>query len=108
MAQQVVRADDLPDDPLAAAAAFHAGIVPQVRAATGDVVITLAAADHTHEGWRLAAVQSLARAAAPAARVNAIAGGDAAAQAAALAFLAAAPGVTGQVLVLAGNSAQSA
>jgi hypothetical protein len=94
----------LPDDPLSAAAAFHAGALPEILAliAEGAVVLTLVfpADDSLHLGWREAAVASLARQAAPA-RVNAVAGGDAAAVAAAEAFLREAPGVTGQYLPLA-------
>ncbi len=91
----------LPDLPSAAAAAFHREILPQAAAllAEDDTCLTLlfAPADHTHRAWRLAAVQSLAREHAPA-RVNAIAGGGD--TAAALAYLEAAEGVTGQYLPL--------
>ena len=89
---------DLPEQALGAAAAFHVRILPLVRhAAEEDIVILFAAADHTHEGWRRAAVQELAREAAPC-RVNAIAGGDAASTELICAYLEKAPGVTGQVL----------
>ena len=64
-----------------------------------SLTVIFAAADHTHRGWRLAAVQALAREHAPA-RVNAVAGGNATSIAAALAYLDAADGVTGQYLVL--------
>jgi hypothetical protein len=94
---------DLPTDPLAAAAVFHGQWLPRVIAAMAeardDLALILPPADHTHRAWRLAAVQSLARRAAPR-RVNAIASTDEAAIAAAEAYLAAAPGVTGQVLAL--------
>lgn len=98
-----IDATGLPPDPLSAAAQFHADIAPLV--AGGDAAIIFAPAPHGHS-WRLAAVQDLARAAAPA-RVNGIVGQGEAAIAATLAFLAAAPGVTGQLLVLAGNPAES-
>ena len=65
----------------------------------GLLVIAFDAADYTHTGWRLAAVQMLAREYAPA-RVNAVSGGGAAAQAAALAYLADGAGITGQYLPL--------
>ena len=65
----------------------------------GLLVLTFDAADYTHTGWRLAAVQMLAREHAPA-RVNAISGGGAAARAAALAYLADGAGITGQYLPL--------
>ena len=92
---------DLPDQPSAAAARFHGHWLAQAEAlaAGGDVSLVFAPADHTHSGWRLAAVQTLAREHAPR-RVNAVASGDPAAIAAALDYLAAAPGVTGQYLPL--------
>ncbi len=62
-------------------------------------MIVFPPADHTHSGWRLAAVQQLARDLAPL-RVNAVASADEAAIAAAARYLTQAPGLTGQVLVL--------
>jgi hypothetical protein len=115
-----VRVGELPADALAAAARFHADVLPAVleriarqdpRSAGGDcLTLVFPPADHTHRDWRLAAVRGLAREHAPL-RVNAVAGGDEAAIAAALAYLARAPGVTGQVLPLAaggGGRVQSA
>ena len=64
-----------------------------------DLVLIFPPAPYDHRGWRLAAVQDLARAAAPG-RVNAIAGDDEAAIAQALAYLEGAPGVTGQLLAV--------
>ena len=87
---------------LAAAAEFYARIVPQLAGLAEDATILFVPADHTHAAWRLAAVQELARTAAPH-RVNAIAGTQPHEIAQALAFLATAPGVTGQIFVLAGN-----
>ena len=93
----------LPDLPSAAAATFHREFQPQAQALlkNGEPVLTLLfrAADHTHRGWRLAAVQALAREHAPA-RVNALAGGKDSSIAAGLAYLEAAEGVTGQYLLL--------
>ena len=93
----------LPDDPLGAASAFHAGALPEIQAllAEGAPVLTLVfrADEPLHRAWREAAVAGLARQAAPA-RVNAVAGTGEAAVAAAAAFLDAAPGVTGQFLPL--------
>ncbi|WP_309621887.1 Rossmann fold domain-containing protein [Novosphingobium sp.] len=95
----------LPIEPSAAAAAFHAEWLSKAVALLNpprvgeDLVIAFAAADYTHTGWRLAAVQMLAREHAPA-RVNAVSGGGAAAQAAALAYLAGGAGITGQYLPL--------
>ena len=96
-----VRVEGLPDEPAAAAHAFYQQIGQLLESLTEGENLTLmfGAADHTHTGWRLAAVQSLARERAPQ-RVNAIAGGHAAAIAAALAYLDAADGVTGQYLPL--------
>ena len=105
-----LRVGALPEAALAAAARFHADVLPKIAALLGslgegdDVVLIFAAADHTHYGWRLAAVQQLARQHAPI-RVNALVSDDQAAIAAAAAYLAAAPGVTGQLLPLAGVGA---
>jgi len=105
---RLIDAADLPESPLDASAIFHASIIPQVRTAlvSGDVVIGFASAAHSHAAWRLAAIQELAREAAPR-RVNALAGPTGAGQDSALAYLASAPGVTGQLLQVDGNSAQS-
>ena len=103
----LIVAAGLPDSPLDAAAEFHAAIVPQVRAEPGDVVLAFDPADHSHGAWRLAAIQELAREAAPR-RVNAVVGPAGAAQAAVLEYLANAPGVTGQMLQADGNSAEMA
>ena len=96
----VFRIEWLNDDPLKASAAFHSGIVPRVRGLT-DPCITLVftPATHEHSGWRKAAIAMLARAMTPQ-RVNAIAADDEAAITAALAYLEAAPGLTGQYLPL--------
>ena len=93
----------LPEPALAAAAAFHGAVLPGIRAAlaagTAPLTLVFAPADHTHRGWRLAAIQALAREYAPL-RINAVAAADPAAIAAACAYLAAADGVTGQLLPL--------
>ena len=62
-----------------------------------DLVLIFPPAPFDHRGWRLAAIQDLARAAAPV-RVNGIVSGDEQAIAATLAWLAKAPGITGQLL----------
>lgn len=103
----LLRVEGLPAGTLEAAAQFHAEALPGIIAALGegrDLVLVFPAADHTHKGWRLAAIQQLARDAAPL-RVNGLAGGDEAAVAAAAAYLAGAPGVTGQLLALDGEGA---
>ncbi|MFC0590507.1 Rossmann fold domain-containing protein [Novosphingobium aquiterrae] len=88
----------LPEDPLAAAAHFYSKVMPGIGA-EGDLTLVFPAADHTHRAWRLAAIEGLARARVPG-RINAVSGGNSATIAAALAYLAAAPGVTGQYLPL--------
>ncbi len=105
-----VEAAGLPADPLDAAQQFHASVVPEARTAAlggaSAICVVFAPADHTHAGWRLAAVQALAREAAPA-RVNGIASDDEAAIAAAIAYLSGADGVTGQLLALDSHGAGS-
>ena len=97
---RALRVEGLPADPLAAAAAFYAQWLGQLPSREGeDVAIVFPPADHTHRGWRLAVVQGLARAHAPL-RVNAVASDSSTAIAAALAYLEAAPGLTGQLLTL--------
>ncbi len=96
---QAIRIEGLPEDPLAAAAQFHAEILPGLRAPGDDLLLVFAPADHAHRGWRLAAVQGLARSAVPR-RVNGVTAASPAAIDSAIAFLAAAPGVTGQYLTL--------
>ena len=91
----------LPAAPLDAAAAFAADHLPRARdLAADDLVLLFDAGDHTHAAWRRAAVEELAREAAPA-RVNAVAGSNAAAVAEAARWLDTAPGITGQVLAVA-------
>ena len=88
---------------LAAAAEFHADVLPKVLAGLADkpknLTLIFPPADHTHRAWRLAAVQSLAREFAPI-RVNALASDSENAIAAAAAYLERAEGVTGQMLDL--------
>lgn len=103
----LLRVGALPEAPLAAAARFHADVLPRALEALqeeGDLVLVFGPADHTHTAWRRAAVQELARAHAPG-RVNALGGDDEAAIAAAVDYLARAPGVTGQFLPLDGTGA---
>ena len=104
----LLRVGLLPEEALAAAARFHAEILPGMRAALAamppHLTLVFPPVDHTHHGWRLSAVQGLAREYAPS-RVNAVAGDDEVAIAAALAYLERADGVTGQVLRLDGLGA---
>lgn len=100
----------LPENPLAAAAEFHGEVLPRVLATADDlwlagldsnshVTLVFAPADHPHRAWREAAIQTIARECAPI-RINAVASAEEPALAAATAWLAAAPGVTGQFLTL--------
>ena len=103
----VLQVGALPDEPIAAAAQFHAEILPRAHAALAggeDLALVFGPADHTHRDWRLGAVRGLARQHAPL-RVNAVAGDAAAAIEAALDYLAQAPGVTGQLLPVDGTGA---
>ncbi|MDE8652937.1 Rossmann fold domain-containing protein [Novosphingobium album (ex Liu et al. 2023)] len=103
----MLRVESLPEGPLDAAAAFHASLLPQALAALGrgeDLTLVFPPAGHAHRAWRLAAVQALAREHAPL-RVNALESDDATAIRAADAWLAGAPGMTGQLLPLDGNGA---
>ncbi len=106
----LLRVGQLPEAALAAAAEFHARVLPQIYPhpkEEGDLVLLFLPADHTHLGWRTAVVQDLAREHAPI-RVNGIASDDEAAIAAALHYIADAPGVTGQHWPLDGEGAGSA
>ncbi|WP_374411506.1 Rossmann fold domain-containing protein [Novosphingobium colocasiae] len=93
-----------PAEPLAAAAEFYTVDLPEVLDdcdihSQHDVVIVFTPAPHEHRGWRLAAIQQLARDMAPR-RVNALGSNDPDAIAAALVWLDRAAGVTGQVFDL--------
>ncbi|MBB3956005.1 Rossmann fold domain-containing protein [Novosphingobium sediminicola] len=101
MADNILSIEDLPAAPLAAAVAFHAQWLAQAETmlADGDLVLVMSLAGHEHRAWRLAAVQGLARAYAPA-RANLVECDEPAGIAAACAFLAASPGITGQILRL--------
>jgi len=63
------------------------------------IAVIFPPADHTHAAWRLAAIQELARAAAPL-RVNGVACNENADMGEVIEYLASAPGVTGQMLVM--------
>ncbi len=92
--------DDLPPEPLAAAGVFHQYWLPRVEAILeggANVMVALAPADHTHREWRRAIAAGLARAHAPR-RVNVVAGEGELLLDVTEAYLAAAPGVTGQYL----------
>jgi hypothetical protein len=110
MKQAVLRIDALPVAPLDAAEAFHCEWLSRIRSMLNDcdsMVVVLSPAGQDHADWRRAAARDVAREAAPR-RVNLIGGDDDAAIAAALAYLDAAPGVTGQYLPLDGQGAGAA
>ncbi|RDC60422.1 hypothetical protein HME9302_01629 [Alteripontixanthobacter maritimus] len=99
----------LPAAPLDAAAMFQNDWLAAIRQATerADCIIVLGVADHTHRNWRVAMVRGLAREAAPR-RVNIVAGNEQDAVDAALAYLASAPGITGQLLDVDGDGKTAA
>ena len=100
---------ELSSDPLEAAAAFYAHVVPGIRDDFRELndlvlVVVFEPAGHEHRAWQLAAIQELARAAAPG-RVNGLVGSDEDVIRKAIDYLWEAPGVTGQLLTLDGESA---
>jgi hypothetical protein len=96
----------LPADPLAAAQAFHADVLPGVLAAAGGagaLTLLLPPLPHAQQGWMLAALQSLARARAPQ-RINGVAGAEPA-RGALAAWLEQAEAITGQLIHADGGAA---
>ena len=104
----VLRVGALPQKPVEASAEFHARILPHVLAelakAPPHLVLLFDPAGPDHHGWRLSAVQNLAREHAPF-RVNGLSGSDEAAIAAAICYLERAEGITGQLFAIDGNGA---
>jgi len=114
MAQVVIATLSLPDAPLDAAAHFHAEHVPMARELLSGagaaprpgpaeeldaLAFVFPSAGKEHHGWRLAAIQALAREATPK-RVNGVVGDDQGAIDETTAWLAEAPGITGQLLAV--------
>ena len=99
-----IDARDLPAAPLDASVEFARRFLDEARKASADVIVLFATADHTHASWRKAVIEELAREAAPR-RVNAVVAPDKTGANEVLDFLARAPGVTGQVLEVAGATA---
>ena len=93
------RVAGLPDSALAAAAAFHAAILPQLPIGDETLTLVFPAADPSHHNWRLALVQALARQQAPR-RINLVVSNSEAAIAEAAAYLETAEAITGQMLIL--------
>ena len=108
--QRVLRIDGLPQEAINAAAEFYRCWLAQVRTilteGTSSLVLVMPFAPHDHRDWRRGLARDLAREAAPC-RVNVIAGGNDAAIAATLEYLALAPGVTGQLLLTDGQGAEN-
>lgn len=105
---ELLHVGPLPDDPLDAAADFHARLLPGVEATLAGgadpLALVFLPAGPEHRAWRQAAVQGLARRFAPS-RVNALESDEPVAVAAAARWLGGAAGVTGQVLPLDGAGA---
>lgn len=102
--QVVLTVETLPGEPIAASAAFHAGhLATAERMLAGDgveaIAICLPAADTGHDDWRLALARDLARRWTPR-RVNVVGAASGDAREDALAYLADAPGITGQYIPL--------
>ena len=100
MGQAVLRVADLPEGALDAAAVFHAQWLGRARDALAGkdaLVLIFASAAYDHRAWRAAAVQDLAREAAPA-RINGVVGNDESGIDEAVDWVAQAPGITGQLL----------
>jgi hypothetical protein len=97
---------DLGQGALAAAARFHAEVLPGLPQGE-DLLLVFPPADHDHQGWRLSVVQAMAREWAPR-RVNGVSSVSEAAIAATLAWLAEAPGVTGHYWLLDAEGASAA
>ncbi len=98
--QCVIVVDGLPESGLDAGATFatdHLGKIRDTleREKPSSLAIVLAAAGPGHDDWRIALARDLARAYAPV-RVNVVAGPSGNARDTLLAYLADAPGVTGQ------------
>ncbi|KRA82812.1 Rossmann fold domain-containing protein [Altererythrobacter sp. Root672] len=111
MTTRFVSAADLPEDPLNAAADFHTRILPELREnwdRIEEIIVSFDAAGHEHHAWRLAAIQQLAREAAPC-RVNGVvvSPDHLAAAAEAINYLSTAPGITGQILTVDGKSGEN-
>ena len=103
----ILHVGPLAENPLDAAAQFHAEVLPRARGVLAEhknLLLVFAPAGHDHRAWRLAAVQGLARSHAPL-RVNALAAASDDAIDAASRWLTESESITGQYLPLDGNAA---
>ena len=110
MGPATYRIDGLPGSALAAAAQFHQEHLPAIERQLADVqvlTVVFPAAAYDHRAWRSAAIADMARQHAPA-RVNGIAGDESDALTRAAAWLASAPGITGQYFAVDGAGPQAA
>ncbi len=95
----VWEARGLSENPLDAATEFAQRHLPVLReGGTPGCHILFDPADHSHDAWRKAMIEELAREAAPG-RINAVVGTDVQAIRQVLDYLDNAPGVTGQIFV---------
>jgi hypothetical protein len=103
MAQAELKVDNLPAEPLDAAAAFHAdylnSAIAVLEGRADQLTIILPSSPTDHDDWRRAVARDLARKFAPK-RVNVLGGGSEEAVQSMLAYLRGAPGITGQYLPL--------
>jgi len=102
--QVVLTVETLPAEPLAASAQFQANHLAEAERmladeGTGALAICLPPGGTDHDDWRRTLARDLARSRAPK-RVNVIGGTGGAACEEALAYLADAPGITGQYIPL--------
>ena len=100
----------MPGDPLEAASTFYGHHVKPIEVGLSvlDILtVQLPAVPETHEQYLRAAMGALARKVAPR-RINAISGNDDAAMERAAAWLASAPGITGQYFAVDGAGPQAA
>lgn len=106
--QAVLRIDGLPSGALDAAAEFYriwlAKAREMLRGEADALALLMPSAPTDHRDWRRGIARDLARELAPK-RINLVAGDDRAAIATTLAYLAQAPGVTGQLLLIDGQGA---
>ena len=103
MEQAELKVDNLPAEPLDAAAAFHAehlhSAIAALEGGADHLTIVLPPSPTDHDDWRRAVARDLARKYAPK-RVNVLGGGSEEAVQSMLAYLRGAPGITGQYLPL--------
>ena len=102
MTHSRLKIDDMPDNPVEAAAIFYGkylGVIErQLASDASTLAIWVPSAPRSHDDWRRAAARDLARSHAPK-RVNIVGGNEGVEIMATLTYLENASGVTGQYLV---------